>query len=356
MTYIDPRHKILHHLDRLHQLKTTGKTQAPINFEIDLSNRCSLGCNWCHFAYTHTRGPLAGKAEKPAGHIDGGDLMDIALAEDILAQLAEAGVQSVTWAGGGEPTLHPEFEQIVRRAHYHGLAQGLYTHGGHIDARRAAVLKRFLTWVHVSLDECDADSYRQSKGVDGFGRATDGIRHLVNAAGEATVGIGFLLHKGNYRRTRDMVALGKSLGADYVQFRPTIHYRHDAPSELAEDTGWLYLVKDWLRAHENDPFVNVDIARFEEYRDWNGHGYATCNWSAMQTVITPNGKMWRCINKREHAGALLGDLSADSFLSIWQRMGGPCAVDSACRLMCRGHMANQTLDAILTEPKHGAFV
>jgi MoaA/NifB/PqqE/SkfB family radical SAM enzyme len=356
MTYINPRSKILHHPDHLVQLKTTGKTLAPINVEIDLSNRCSLGCTWCHFAYTHTRGPLAGKAEKPAGHIDGGDLMDLALGERILEQLAEAGVKSVTWAGGGEPTLHPQFEDIVRHAATVGLQQGIYTHGGHIDAASAGLLRRLFTWVYVSLDECDADSYRASKGVNGFGRATDGIRHLVSALGAATIGVGFLLHQGNYRRTREMVALGQSLGVDYVQFRPTIHYSHDAPGELAENTRWMHQACARLRAHEGDSFVIVDLARFSEYRDWQGHGYATCNWSAMQTVITPNGKVWRCVNKREQPGALLGDLSNEPFISVWQRAGGPCAVDGTCRVMCRGHSANLTLDAVLAETTHGAFV
>jgi len=39
MAYIDPRHKALWHLDRVKELRTTGKTSAPVNVEIDLSNR-----------------------------------------------------------------------------------------------------------------------------------------------------------------------------------------------------------------------------------------------------------------------------------------------------------------------------
>lgn len=41
----------------LSRIGETGKTKAPVNVEIDLSNRCSHGCAWCHFAYTHTKGP-----------------------------------------------------------------------------------------------------------------------------------------------------------------------------------------------------------------------------------------------------------------------------------------------------------
>src|SRR5512139_1310988 len=110
--YIDPRAKLLHHLDRLYAIQR-GAIAPPVNIEIDLSNRCSLGCEWCHFAYTHTRGPLAGKRDKPDASIPGGDLMDTYLARRIIDQLAENGVRSVTWTGGGEPTLHPHFNEII---------------------------------------------------------------------------------------------------------------------------------------------------------------------------------------------------------------------------------------------------
>ena len=356
MTYINPRSKVLFHSDRITELRTTGNTSAPVNVEIDLSNRCSHGCSLCHFAYTHTRGPLAGKRDKPDGHIDGGDLMDFMFAVDVLAGLSVAGVKSITWTGGGEPTLHPDFEKIVSYATAIGLDQGLYTHGGHIDEKRAEFLKRRLTFVYVSLDECTAEDFAASKGVNRFANVLAGINHLVKAEGNATIGVGFLLHRGNYNKVDDMVALGEALGVDYVQFRPIINYEQAAPNQLVEDVQWVNGAINNLRKHAGNPKVVTDAWRFEMYRDWTGHNYATCNWSAMQTVITPNGKVWRCTNKREHPDALLGDLTVEDFQTIWKRAGGPCRVNDGCRVMCRGHIGNITLDAVLTEPAHPNFI
>jgi cyclic pyranopterin phosphate synthase len=356
MSYIDPHAKLFHHLDKLHQIRTSGKTTAPINVEIDLSNRCSHGCAWCHFAYTHTRGPLKGKQAKPAGAVDGGDLMDVKLAIGILKQLRDMGVKSVTWTGGGEPTLHPYFNDIVFESYHYGLQQGIYTHGGHVDKERASILKGQFTWAFISLDECDRDSFRVSKGVDRFEQVLTGIRLLVSTPGPATIGVGFLLHQGNYFRVPEMVALGKSLGVNYVQFRPTILYEQDAPNRLAEDTEWINNALVYLRDYAYDASVIVDQGRFAMYQSWRGHGYQTCNWSALQTVITPNGKVWRCTNKREHADALLGDLTQEPFADLWARAGGSCAVDGACRVMCRGHIANITLDTLMVEPAHKNFI
>jgi sulfatase maturation enzyme AslB (radical SAM superfamily) len=241
--------------------------------------------------------------------------------------------------------------------------QGLYTHGGHIDSDIMAVsLKERMIFVYISLDECTREDFKSSKGVDRFDKVINGINLLVNtkvhpkARHNAIIGVGFLLHRGNYNKVDDMVALGESLGVDYVQFRPIINYEQAAPNQLVEDVQWINGAINNLRKHAGNPKVVTDTWRFEMYRDWTGHSYTTCNWSAMQTVITPNGKVWRCTNKREHPDALLGDLTQESFADLWKRSGGPCQVNDGCRVMCRGHISNITLDAVLTEPAHPNFI
>lgn len=355
MNYINPSAKLFQHMPTLHAIKQ-GQRPPPVNVEIDLSNRCSLGCSWCHFAYTHTRGPLAGKVDRPHGAISGGDLMDKDLALSIVTQLWKANVKSITWTGGGEPTLHPHFNGLISTAYLMGLEQGIYTHGGHIDTERAELIKDTFTWAFISLDECTPEAYQRSKGVNRFDKAIEGIRNLVAAEGKADIGIGFLLHKDNWRDMHKMVRLGKELGVTYVQFRPTVLYEQDAPGVLAENTTWISNAMAHLGAYQGDPFVIADLERFKMYRDWDGHGYSTCHWSALQTVISPNGMVWRCTNKREHPSALLGDLSKESFADVWARSGGPCTVDSECRVLCRGHIANLTLTPLMQPQVHENFI
>lgn len=312
----------------------------------------------CHFAYTHTRGPLAQKGDKPADRIAGGDLMDTNLAKRILLQLKMAGVESVTWTGGGEPTLHPDFDEIVSYAAQQGLKQGLYTHGGHIGLDRADLLVRCMTFVYVSLDECNAGAYKAHKGgkfetvIENIGRL---VRARGNHAGYATIGVGFLIHRDNWSDIPAMVEMGRGLKVNYIQFRPTIHYDQLHPNRPAEDTSWLDDAIPLLEGVQREPNVIADVQRFAMYRDWQGHGYTRCQWAGMQTVITPNGKVWRCLNKREHADALLGDLNDVDFADLWRVKGGSCAVDDSCRVLCRGHIANQSLNAIMAQPVHAEF-
>lgn len=349
MSYIRPD-RLLWHMDRIHQIRYNGRTMAPVNVEIDLTNRCSLGCEWCHFAYTHTKGPHAN------GQVDADeDRMGKQLAFSILDQLTAAGVRSVTWTGGGEPTLHPDFDTMLAKAYQLDMPQGVYTHGGHISVERAARMRAMCDWVYVSLDETGAEAYKRSKGVDRFAAAVAGVERLVKTNGKATVGLGFLLHAGNAHDIPNMVDLGHRLGVDYMQFRPTIRFTDEKPGLRAEDADWIPNAVASLRLYENDKRVIADLERFQQYRYWQDHGYTTCHWSALQTVITPSGRVWRCLNKRMHAGAMLGDLRNESFATVWSRAGS-CAVDGDCRVMCRGHMSNLQLTELMTAPVHADFI
>lgn len=354
MSYIAPRSKVLWHVKNLDMIRD-GKRPPPVTVEVDLSNRCSLGCQWCHMAYTHTRGPIAGKMNKPIGQIPGGDLMDFNLARNLLYELSFIGTNAVTWTGGGEPTLHPDFDEITAFAHDRGLQQGIYTHGGHISRERARQMKRRFTWVYISLDSAHAESYKALKGVNRFGDVCNGIRHLVDAPGDAVIGVGFLINADNYEEIDDMVALAKGLGADYCQFRPTVLYDPANPGEVAEDTGWMNDAILMLDGYTDDSFVQVDLSRFQQYQDWQGHGYKTCWWTGLQAVVTPNGKVWTCINKREFPDAELGDLNENTFIDIWNR-NGLHPVNGTCRVMCRGHLPNQTIEQVMVKPKHANFV
>jgi MoaA/NifB/PqqE/SkfB family radical SAM enzyme len=351
MNYINPQVKLFRHLDRLDAL-FRGRIQAPVNVEIDLSNRCSLGCEWCHFAYTHTRGRLAGKQDKPEGAIPGGDLMDLMLAFTIVKDLEDCGVRSITWTGGGEPTLHPDFDRVINFVH---IDQGVYTNGTCMDAERAKLLKSKCKWVYVSLDECTQEAYKQHKGVDKFTQVCMNIIELVNAPGSATIGVGFLINKDNWRDAYKMIELGNKLGVAYIQFRPTIMFNPEHPCMVNEDMGWMDAAVQLLESlHGMDKLI-IDLDRFRQYRDWNGHGYPICYWSGMQTVITPNGKVWTCVNKREYPNAELGDLSKEMFIDIWKRRK-IVNVDEDCRLMCRGHPDNLIMNELPQPNEHGNFI
>lgn len=355
MTYINPQGKAFRHLDRLAKWQA-GEKPAPVTVEWDLSNRCALGCQDCHFAHTHVRGPWAVRNRRLPMAFEGtGDLADLRIVARVLQELAYSGVQAIVWSGGGEPTTHPHWRQIVDLAGRQGLQQGMYTLGGLLTEDSAAHLASKAAWVVVSLDCLDAETYSAEKGVspDRFAAACRGIYWLAQA--DATVvGVSFLLHQGNYQDAPKMVALARSLGATYTTFRPTIRVAPDRPAVCTDDRRWIEQASLIFDQLASQPDVEITPARFQEYAQWEGHGYDTCYGVRLNTTITPDGRVWVCPQRR--GVTALGDLNQESFGVIWARHAGMFPVDAGCRVMCRLHPLNQTLAAIEQPMEHEAFL
>jgi cyclic pyranopterin phosphate synthase len=354
--FIDPRGKVLRHMDRL-VAWNSGEQPAPVTLEWDLSNRCSLGCQDCHFAHTHVRGPWAQKVRTLPMAFDGtGDLAFMPMVARALSEAKQAGVRGVVWSGGGEPTLHPEWTNAVINAHALGLEQGMYTLGGHFTPETAHILSSRAAFVVVSLDAADADTYAADKNVPRrrFDEACAGIVMLTGQ--KAAVGVSFLLHERNWLQVPEMLALTRQLGATYATFRPAVRFAANAPSQPTDDRAWVTDAVSLLRHVSTEPDVECDVARFLDYRDWQGHGYSTCEGIRLNATITPDGRVWLCPNRRGVAGSSIGDLRTESFETIWARHPASFQVDGGCRVMCRLHHVNSTLTALSTPRLHESFV
>jgi len=354
MTYISSS-KVFAHLDRLAGWQR-GEKPAPVTVEWDLSNRCVLGCQDCHFAHTHIKGPWASKLRVlPMAYESTGDLADIDLVQRVLPEMAKVGVKGIVWSGGGEPTTHPDLHHAAMAAYGVGLEQGMYTLGGTLNRGTAFLLSSLMTWIVVSLDCVDAETYAKEKGVppERFDAACHAIRYLAEAKG-AVIGVSFLLHGENYTGAWDMLALARELGATYTTFRPAIRVMPNRPNECIDDRKWIHQAPLMLEYLAREPDVEVDPARFAAYANWDGHGYTECHGPRLNTTITPDGRVWICPQRR--GVTPIGDLRFQSFADIWSKHPGHYTVDEGCRVMCRLHGVNEQLAAIAAPRQHEAFL
>jgi len=350
--YINPSGKLLRHLDRLAAWRA-GKPFAPIGVEIDLTNRCNLGCKHCHFAYTHSRSRLA---KKETRYLDMGDEMDLRLLVRILGEMKEFGVKSVTFTGGGEPTLYPAFGQAIVAARGAGLEVGLYTNGTLITREMAELIKQDCAWVVVSLDAADAVQYLADKQVDAFDQACNGTRELVKAEGNAIVGASFLLSWRHNEFYEPMQMLGRELKVDYVEFRPRVVFDADNPSVADEDTTWARRAIPLLQKFNvwHPGFVDARVEQFRLYANY-ARNYSRCDGILFTGIITPNGKMWKCVNRRGFPDSCIGDLTTESFADVWAKQK-PHTDFAKCRVLCRADVINRKLAELAKPLPHENFV
>lgn len=95
-----------------------NRTIYPIGVEISPSGRCNSNCPDCLYRQ---------KNNKLGGHDSA--LFDKDRMRRLMEEFVELGVSSITWTGGGDPSMHPSFPLFVEWAHNLGIKQGLFTNG-----------------------------------------------------------------------------------------------------------------------------------------------------------------------------------------------------------------------------------
>jgi Fe-coproporphyrin III synthase len=238
-----------------------GHSGFPNEIVFDLTRRCNLKCLMC----TQIR------------HTD--DIPDYLRWYDPRRELALA-----DWIGlldqvtpfrprvhitGGEPTVYPYFEDLVREIKGRGLFMRLTTNGTRLAGVADLLVSSDVEIVVVSLDgpEETHDRIRGHQGI--FARATAGIKALVEmrrrrGRSAPIITINCTISKANVKTLDQMVDLALDLRADLLQFHHTIF---DQPANVARHNRLLSpdRCRDW-----GLDLVHPSISEHEYYQSQIG--------------------------------------------------------------------------------------
>jgi MoaA/NifB/PqqE/SkfB family radical SAM enzyme len=137
------RQKIVSVNRRLRQARMIAKAlksrRHPVEVQIIPIRRCNLSCTYCN-EFDSTSPPVP--TDEMLHRID---------------LLAALGTASITLSGG-EPLLHPEIDEIIRRIRHHGMLAGLITNGYLLTPTRIKRLNRAgLDQLQISIDNVRPD-------------------------------------------------------------------------------------------------------------------------------------------------------------------------------------------------------
>ncbi|MFH1618727.1 MAG: radical SAM protein [bacterium] len=139
--------KIFAHPERITEWLRTGLSR-PVTFELDIANTCNHACPYC-FGFHPRRNRVRMKPE------------DI---RRILKEIVSAGGKAVTFTGGGEPLTHPYAPEALEFAGGLGLDTALITNGELLCLRSRKSVLRSCSWVRISLDAANPDTFRAAHG------------------------------------------------------------------------------------------------------------------------------------------------------------------------------------------------
>jgi radical SAM protein with 4Fe4S-binding SPASM domain len=96
-------------------------------------------------------------------------------------------LESIKLMGAGEPLLHPQFFELVRRAKRRNLRVWSVTNGTtlHLEEVRREIMESELDELWVSLDGATPETHARWKGGSDLNQIVDGVRRLVGLRGHA---------------------------------------------------------------------------------------------------------------------------------------------------------------------------
>ncbi len=126
------------------------REETPFNLEASLTEVCNHQCSYCYQGSEHMGRP------------------GLLLEEwrEIIGQAAKLGVQEIVFTGG-EPTLYPDFTELVKTAVAHGLYPKISTNGSTLDRSVIETLHNAgAEYIHLSLPAVTSSLYRKITGAE----------------------------------------------------------------------------------------------------------------------------------------------------------------------------------------------
>lgn len=262
----------------------------PISVEVHLTDNCNLNCEWC-----------TDKALR-----NNKAVLDLQIIKRLFREFWRHGT-GVTLEGGGEPTLHPYFVQIVETGAEAGVDMGLITNGT-IDISDCV---NRLKWVRVSLDASTKEEYKREKGVDCFEHVFENLEKMSKARNpeDTFIGVGYVLTTRNQSSLMELVNRLDSIGIDYIYLRPVEEAGNIAPSLES-----LLDLRKKLAELTAGTRIKYMLAISDRVVDKNAG--LPCIAHSLTSIIHANGEVALC-EKRRTDGIILGNVYENSFEDIW---------------------------------------
>tara|TARA_Y100000310_G_C20612538_1_gene778795 strand:- start:209 stop:1603 length:1395 start_codon:yes stop_codon:yes gene_type:complete len=273
----------------------------------------------------------------------------------IIDNLVDAGLKSVILLGGGEPTLHPRFGEIVQYLKKKKLQIGLVSNGSRMEKIiEVADLFEKPDWVRFSIDSSSDELYRLKHGIEedsslpSLTEILEKARELKKANNNLNMGYSFVISwrdsdsplgngkriLGNIHEISSAALNAKNYGFDYISLKPCLDKTSENPIETLFNDEQNKTINSAI-APINEQITNAEKLVGEDLKiilSTNLKGLLsgtleklrnqpkTCHMGYFRQVVSPIG-IYHCPAFRGDSRAKIGDVSLYSDKSLFVNAG-----------------------------------
>lgn len=301
---------VFHHLD--HYIKNMadekplqGNMFAPISINVDLTTGCSFNCAHCIDEHI----------------INTGKLLKIEYVKGLIKNWSKNGLKSVILIGGGEPTLYPYFEDVVKFIKKLDLQLGIVSNGARIDRIEKIVkLLGRKDWVRFSIDAGKNESFQRLHSPLIKITLEDvlaGAKSLRGKNSQLQIGYSFLVigddkyaNKikllNNIKEISLAARLAEENGFSYISIKPFIDPEGTRATKVSKENlkEIAREIKE-SRKYETNNFKVIDSVNLRVFYDREleksmKSQSKICHVQFFRLVVTPDGifqcSLWRGFN------------------------------------------------------------
>jgi wyosine [tRNA(Phe)-imidazoG37] synthetase (radical SAM superfamily) len=173
--------------------------------------------------------------------------------ERVIDTLHSHGLLSVILIGGGEPTLHPDFEAVVETIKRKGIQVGIVTNGSRLE-RIETIADRLeeKDWVRISIDAASEETFKelhQPRTKLTLHQILEKAKKIKEKNPRVSLGYSYVVVwegvdvdgkrlRPNIQEMPRAVELARKFSFDYISFKPCLIRREESQREtLLQNVG-----------------------------------------------------------------------------------------------------------------------
>jgi MoaA/NifB/PqqE/SkfB family radical SAM enzyme len=339
--------KAVWHIQRIQQLRDKQDI-VPTHLQLIISDLCNQDCHFC--AYRMDGGFSTENFADEEGNKNPKRWMPKEKVKEILLDASMLGVGAVQFTGGGEPTVHPNWEELLDYAQCLGMKTGLVTNG--IKLKPSPVLNR-LTWLRISLDAGSRITYETVRRHRGWDKAMAALE-LAGSLKGPLVGVGFVITAENWSEIADAAHLVKAARIPYI--RLSAMFSHKGADYYKGLEGFIENERLRAKSLEDSKFQVVDFFdnRVKDL-EMATPDYNFCGFQQFVLYIGADQKVYTCCTNAYTTHGEIGDLREQRF-AAWMRSHRRYDFDARSCHHCQFNDKNKIINYMLSEPAHVEFV
>ena len=302
--------KVFHFRDKVDSLLGNKKILAPIHIRIKPTNKCNHRCRYC--AYRNDNLQL-GKDMVIGDFIPKNKMLEI------IDDISEMGVKAITFSGGGEPLFYPYILDTLRKLKDTKIKFAVLTNGALLSDEIAELFANYASWVRVSIDGWDDESYVKYRKVK-LGEYTKVINNIYNFKklnGKCLLGICIIVDKDNAGHLYEIITNLKKTGVNNIKIAPCLISNNRNENNEYHKSIFSIVKEQIKKAKTNYPNLEIfdsyhnQLESFEKNYNW-------CPYLQVNPVIGADLNIYSCHDKAYNLEeGLMGTIGDKHFKDFW---------------------------------------